>query len=163
MIINKIEEDVYSFEDFKESDLKFKNFSSKRVGKYDSLYPNFWIYIPEELADEFKNKNVNVRMVEPYKPEETVKYRVNVKINFDYFKKPEVYIRLKGNEKEYLNEDTVYTLDSKEITYGEMLVKINYNSGDGEYNGLYANILGVKVRENAIDAKFEIEEYPIDE
>ena len=158
MIINKIEEDVYSFENFTEDDLDWKNFSAEKRGKYEAAHPNFDIYIPEDLANELREKGVNVKLTEPRDAGDTAKYRVNVKINMHYYIEPEVYIR-KGNTKEYLNADTLYILDKKVITYGELLAKLNRNQ-QNDVATLYANVLGVKVMENPFDAKWAEEEFP---
>ena len=159
MLVSKVENDVYSFENFKEEDLTWKNFSAEKRGKFDPAYPNFDIYIPEDLANELREKGVNVKLTEPRDAGDVAKYRVNVKINMNYYREPEVYIRKEHGEKEYLNADTLYILDRKEITYGELLVKLNRNP-QSDVATLYANVLGVKVMENPFDAKWAEEEYP---
>ena len=160
MIVKKVEDDVYSFEDFKEEDLDWKNFSAEKRGKFDPAHPNFDIYIPEELANELRECGVNVKLTEPREPGDPAKYRVNVKINMNYYIAPEVYIRRDRGEKEYLTADTLYILDQKVITYGELLVKLNRYDGN---TTLYANVLGVKVRENPFDAKWAEQEFPEDD
>lgn len=164
MTVNRVDDmvDVYSFENFTEEDLDWKNFASVKRGMYSSNYPNFDIYIPEELAEELREKGVKVKLTEPREPGDTAKYRVNVKINMNYYDPPEVYIRHKGDEKEYLDADSLYILDKKKISYGEMMVKINHNDKSDSFNGLYVNILGVKLRENPFDKKWAEEEYPED-
>lgn len=162
MIVKKIEENIYSFEEFTEDDLDWKNFSGEKRGKFAPAHPNFDIYIPEELANELRDEGVRVKLTEPRDQGDQVKYRVNIKVNMDYYVTPEVYIR-NGSDKEYLTEDSLYILDRKTITYGEMIAKLNHNQQTEGVAALYANVLGVKVLANPFDAKWAEEESPEDD
>ena len=162
MIIQKVENNVYSFKGFTEEDMDWKNFAGekKNNSRYAPAHPNFCLYIPEDLANELRDRNVTVKIKEPRNPGDEARYQINLKINMDYYIPPEVYIRKTGLEKEMLGKDDLYILDHKQITYGEMLAKINYNQQTENVGTLYVNLLGVKVRENPFDADWAEQEFP---
>ena len=171
MIINRYEEgrDVYySFRDFVDSDLDWKNFSCIKRGNSNFIpaYPNFNIKIPEDLAFELQDAGVNVIVKDPRDVGGAIEYQINIKINLDYFKAPEVYIRnWKGEPKYEITKDNASTLkvfDDKDIVRGEVMVRLapakNPNS-KAKYS-LYATIFGGELRRNPFDEYWADDEHP---
>lgn len=171
MIINRIVEGddvLYSFRDITESDLDWKNFSCiKRSGSsFQPGHPNFNIKIPEDLAFELRDAGVNVIVRDPRDVGGAIEYQVNVKINLDYYRPPEVYIRdWRGEPKHEItkeNSGTLRVFDEKDIVRGEVMARLAPQKNDPSKYSLYATIFGAKLRENPFDAFWADDEHPED-
>lgn len=165
MIIEKVKDeyvgrrkDVYSVTDFSDDDMDWANFSAAKKGSFQPKYPTFDLLIPDDFADELREKGVHVKINTSKRKGESA-YAINIKINFDYPDPPEVYIRGKHGEKEYFNADTIHTFDSKwrRFTNGKLMFSLNFSEG---YEGTcYANILEFMERKNPFDEEWP-DDYP---
>ena len=165
MVIRKVEgeENMYDIRNFTRKDMDWLNFSCEKKGnmKFQPAHPNFDLYIPEDFAMELQAKNAKVTLVPPLKDGDDARYKINIKINFNFYQAPEVYIRESDNSKDYLDRDTIRILDTKPIISGKTMVNISYY--DDNQGSFYANILEVKVRENPYDRELAEQEYPGEE
>lgn len=162
MIIKKFDENMYDIRNFARSDMDWVNFSAEKKPnmKYKPGHPNFDLYIPEDFAQELQERNAKVTMVPPYRDGDPVRYKINIKINFDYYQQPEVYIREADGSKDYLDEETIHILDKKNIVSGKALVNLSYK--DDNPGSFYANILEIRVFRNPFDDDLAMMEHPED-
>lgn len=142
--------------------LMFKNFSGIARSRYDREGDrNFCVVIDDpEQAQLMANDGWNVRILKPREDGEEPKHYLNVAINFNFWKKPEIYMICNG-VKTLLDEMSVGTLDGAEIVNCDLVIRPRQWDDDGETKiKAYLQEMYVTIERSRFAAKYAGEEYP---
>ena len=134
----------------------WRNFSGK-AGTYNAEGArNFWIVVPQDLAEEMKNDHWNVKEREDADGEK--KYLVKININYKSEYPPEIYlVNMKKKKKTLMDEDSIHQLDRAYITNATIAFNPytrNWTDGRVTTTG-WLQSLYVEIEENYLQEKFD--------
>jgi len=116
---------------FRDARIIFKNFEGRPSEYNRNGERSFSVIIPDpETAQQLQNDGWNVKVRAPRTPDDTVEYRLNVKVNFGY-KPPKIEL-IDGENVQQLDEDHVRILDQADLARIDLVVTpYNWSRSDG--------------------------------
>ena len=143
----------------------FRNFSGRETDFNKAGQRNFSVVIDDpQTARDLGAAGWNVRLLEPKDDGSEPLYIMQVKIKFDSFAPPKIYMISGKHVKTALDEDTVNVLDSADIKYVDLII----NPYEWEINGksgisAYLKTMYAVIEEDAFAEKYAMEESPTDD
>lgn len=141
------------------AELRFRNFSGKE-GKFNAKgNRNFCVLLNPNDAGDLINEGWNVRFLKPRDPEDEEVPYIQVKVNYDGFSKPIIWLVTevggKPVKKNKLGEDEIDILDWAEIRHVDMVIRpYNYNvNGKSGIKG-YLKSMYVTIAEDRFASKY---------
>ena len=141
------------------AELRFRNFSGKG-GKFNNEgNRNFCVLINPADAEALKAEGWNIRTLKPKNPDDEEVPYMQVKVNYDGFSKPIVYIitEIDGKpvKKNKLGEDDIDILDYAEIKKVDMVIRpYNYQTPDRSGIKGYLKSMFVTIKEDKFASKY---------
>lgn len=128
------------------ADIRFRNFEG-RPGQYNKAGDrNFCVMLEDDIARTLEEDGWNVKYLKPREEGDRPKPYLQVKINFDGFRPPNVYL-VSSRGKNRLDVDDVKMLDFADLARVDLIVRpyeweVNGKSGISAYlKTLYATIV----------------------
>ena len=141
------------------AELRFRNFSGKE-GKFNAKgNRNFCVLLNPADAQALIDEGWNVRFLKPRDPEDEEVPYMQVKVNFDGFSKPIVWLVTeiggKPVKKNKLSEDEIDILDWAEIRKVDMVVRpYNYDVNGKKGIKGYLKSMYVTIKEDPFAANY---------
>lgn len=144
-----------------EARIAFRNFSGMKTEFNREGDRNFSLIIPtQELANEFIENGLNVKIKPPRHEDDTPFMHLKVKVNMDSRLKPAIYLRSGGNMRK-LDESTMGILDSVDIQYADMDFNIyDWNHSGKSGRSVYLTAICVTQNVDRFAARYASEESP---
>lgn len=137
------------------AELIFRNFSGKE-GKYNREGDrSFCVFIDDaNMAQEMAEDGWNIRVLRPRDDQEDPRHYVSVAINFNFWKKPEVYL-ISGRSKTLLDEESIGVLDGADITNVDLVIRPRQWDDDGRPRiKAYLQEMYVTIEQSRFAAKY---------
>ena len=141
------------------AELRFKNFSGKE-GKFNAKgNRNFCVLLNPADANDLAAEGWNVRTLKPRDPEDEEIPYIQVKVNYDGFSKPIIWLVTEVNgkpiKKNKLDEDGVDILDWAEIKSVDLTVRpYHYNVNGKKGIKGYLKSMYVTIAEDRFASKY---------
>lgn len=141
---------------FENTEITFKNFSG-RPTKYQRQegFRTFSVVIDDpDMAQHLSEDGWNVRILRPRNEGNTPKYVLDVSINFNFWKKPEIYMICDGH-KTKLDEEDLDILDGADIITSDIVVRPRLWDDNGTTRiKAYLQELYVTIQQSRFAAKY---------
>ena len=137
---------------------QFKNFSGEKRKFNADGRRNFHIKLESGIADQLINDGWNVKVLAPREEGDEPVYHLKVEVSYKNFP-PKIYL-IAGRKKTLLNEDTVGTLDTAEITNADIIISpyhwvIDNQAGHSEGIKAYVDTMYVTIKEDCFAGKYD--------
>lgn len=136
--------------------MNFRNFRGIDRGKYPTSYPNFAVYVPEELVPEMLKDDWDIHEDNYHIAEgEPPRHYINVKVRFNSENEalqPQIFVNSNGKLTK-LDKDTLGRLDYDEIEHVDLRVNGSYSERNGKRYG-YASRMVVDIKPDWFDQKY---------
>lgn len=144
---------------------KFRNFAGRESRYNREGDRNFCVVINDpKQAQELSDEGWNVRMLQPREEGDELTYYLMVSVNFNFWKKPEIYLIGKNGTKIPLDEESVSTLDYAEIIYCDLTIRPRPWDDNGTQRiKAYLQEMYVEIRQSKFAAKYADEEAPVED
>lgn len=141
---------------FENAEITFKNFSG-RPTKYQRQegFRTFSVVIDDpDMAQHLSEDGWNVRILRPRNEDDTPKHVLDVSINFNFWKKPEIYMICDGH-KTKLDEEDLDILDGADIITSDIVVRPRLWDDNGTTRiKAYLQELYVTIQQSRFAAKY---------
>ena len=141
---------------FENAEITFKNFSG-RPTKYQRQegFRTFSVVVDDpDMAQHLSEDGWNVRILRPRNEDDTPKYVLDVSINFNFWKKPEIYMICDGH-KTKLDEEDLDILDGADIITSDIVVRPRLWDDNGTTRiKAYLQELYVTIQQSRFAAKY---------
>ncbi len=132
--------------------IAFRNFSGREDTYNRKGDRNFCILLSPEMADEFRKKGFNVKLL---RSREDMDEQAYIKVNVKFGDYPPRVIMLTGRGRTALTEDMVEMLDSVEVDSVDVVLSPYKYEMRGEPGiSLYLRTMYIKIVEDPLDAKY---------
>lgn len=138
----------------------FRNFSGVE-GRYNMEGKrNFCVVIPDDMAEQLKEDNWNVKILKPREEGDPSKYYIKVNVNYSSKVAPRIF-KCKGNKVICeLPEQHIGRLDTKKILHADLTVNSYQYDPDIPNVTAYLEELYVELEDSPFNYKFAEEESP---
>lgn len=139
--------------------IAYSNFSGRINECNENGNRTVTFVIPDDIAQDLINDGWNIRLQLPKNDDENPRYLLEVTMSFRTKdgrpKDPKVFIVREDNSIVHMTEETIGTLDGKDIISADAVIGPWYWERNGR-SGIkaYINSLYLKIKENPIDAKY---------
>ena len=141
---------------FENAEITFKNFSG-RPTKYQRQegFRTFSVVVDDpDIAQHLSEDGWNVRILRPRNESDTPKHVLDVSINFNFWKKPEIYMICDGH-KTKLDEEDLDILDGADIITSDIVVRPRLWDDNGTTRiKAYLQELYVTIQQSRFAAKY---------
>ena len=141
---------------FENAEITFKNFSG-RPTKYQRQegFRTFSVVVDDpDMAQHLSEDGWNVRILRPRNEGDTSKHVLDVSINFNFWKKPEIYMICDGH-KTKLDEEDLDILDGADIITSDIVVRPRLWDDNGTTRiKAYLQELYVTIQQSRFAAKY---------
>lgn len=141
---------------FENAEITFKNFSG-RPTKYQRQegFRTFSVVVDDsDMAQHLSEDGWNVRILRPRNEDDTPKHVLDVSINFNFWKKPEIYMICDGH-KTKLDEEDLDILDGADIITSDIVVRPRLWDDNGTTRiKAYLQELYVTIQQSRFAAKY---------
>lgn len=136
-------------------DITFRNFAGKERLPFNADGErNFSVLLPEETAEEFMRRGLNVKRLRPRGEEEFGQAHVKVKVNFKG--RPPKLVLVTGRGKTVLPEDMAELMDQVDVEFCDIMLNVyNWRSPTGNSGkSLYLDSIYLVVYEDELAIKY---------
>ena len=141
---------------FENAEIIFKNFSG-RPTKYQRQegFRTFSVVVDDpDMAQHLSEDGWNIRILRPRNEDDTPRHILDVSINFNFWKKPEIYMICDGH-KTKLDEEDLNILDGADIITSDIVVRPRlWDDGGTTRIKAYLQELYVTIRQSRFAAKY---------
>lgn len=141
---------------FENAEITFKNFSG-RPTKYQRQegFRTFSVVVDDsDMAQHLSEDGWNVRILRPRNEGDTPEHVLDVSINFNFWKKPEIYMICDGH-KTKLDEEDLDILDGADIITSDIVVRPRLWDDNGTTRiKAYLQELYVTIQQSRFAAKY---------
>ena len=141
---------------FENAEITFKNFSG-RPTKYQRQegFRTFSVVVDDpDMAQHLSEDGWNVRILRPRNEGDAPKYVLDVSINFNFWKKPEIYMICDGH-KTKIDEEDLDILDGADIITSDIVVRPRLWDDNGTTRiKAYLQELYVTIQQSRFAAKY---------
>lgn len=141
---------------FENAEITFKNFSG-RPTKYQRQegFRTFSVIVDDpDMAQHLNEDGWNVRILRPRNEDDSPRHVLDVSINFNFWKKPEIYMICDGH-KTRLDEEDLDILDGADIITSDIVVRPRLWDDNGTTRiKAYLQELYVTIRQSRFAAKY---------
>lgn len=141
---------------FENAEITFKNFSG-RPTKYQRQegFRTFSVIVDDlDMAQHLSEDGWNIRILRPRNEGDTPKHVLDVSINFNFWKKPEIYMICDGH-KTKLDEEDLDILDGADIITSDIVVRPRLWDDNGTTRiKAYLQELYVTIQQSRFAAKY---------
>mgnify|MGYP004673128181 FL=1 len=141
---------------FENAEITFKNFSG-RPTKYQRQegFRTFSVVVDDpDMAQRLSEDGWNVRILRPRNEEDTPRHVLDVSINFNFWKKPEIYM-ICDSHKTKLDEEDLDILDGADIVTSDIVVRPRLWDDNGTTRiKAYLQELYVTIHQSRFAAKY---------
>lgn len=141
---------------FENAEITFKNFSG-RPTKYQRQegFRTFSVVIDDlDMAQHLSEDGWNIRILRPRNEGDTPRHVLDVSINFNFWKKPEIYMICDGH-KTKLDEEDLDILDGADIITSDIVVRPRLWDDNGTTRiKAYLQELYVTIQQSRFAAKY---------
>lgn len=141
---------------FENAEIIFKNFSG-RLTKYQRQegFRTFSVVVDDsDMVQHLSEDGWNVRILRPRNEGDTPKHVLDVSINFNFWKKPEIYMICDGH-KTKLDEEDLDILDGADIITSDIIVRPRLWDDNGTTRiKAYLQELYVTIQQSRFAAKY---------
>lgn len=141
---------------FENAEITFKNFSG-RPTKYQRQegFRTFSVVVDDpDMAQHLSEDGWNVRILRPRNEGDIPKHVLDVSINFNFWKKPEIYMICDGH-KTKLDEEDLDILDGADIVTSDIVVRPRLWDDNGTTRiKAYLQELYVTIQQSRFAAKY---------
>ena len=141
---------------FENAEITFKNFSG-RPTKYQRQEGSrtFSVIVDDpDMAQHLSEDGWNVRILRPRNEDDSPRHVLDVSINFNFWKKPEIYMICDGH-KTKLDEEDLDILDGADIITSDIVVRPRLWDDNGTTRiKAYLQELYVTIRQSRFAAKY---------
>lgn len=141
---------------FENAEITFKNFSG-RPTKYQRQegFRTFSVVVDDpDMAQHLSEDGWNVRILRPRNEGDTPRHVLDVSINFNFWKKPEIYMICDGH-KTKLDEEDLDILDGADIITSDIVVRPRLWDDNGTTRiKAYLQELYVTIQQSRFAAKY---------
>lgn len=139
----------------------YPNFSGKE-GRFNREGDRFFsVFIDDAAqAQEMAEDGWNVKIRKPRDEDEEPRYYIQVAVNYNFYKKPEIY-RIINGRKFLLEEEDLGQLDSDDILSADMVIRPRIWDDNGTTRiKAYLSEMYVTIQQSRFAAKYAEEEAP---
>ena len=141
---------------FENAEITFKNFSG-RPTKYQRQegFRTFSVIVDDpDMVQHLNEDGWNVRILRPRNEDDSPRHVLDVSINFNFWKKPEIYMICDGH-KTRLDEEDLDILDGADIITSDIVVRPRLWDDNGTTRiKAYLQELYVTIRQSRFAAKY---------
>ena len=141
---------------FENADITFKNFSGHPT-KYQRQegFRTFSVLIDDaDMAQKLSDDGWNVRILRPRNEGDPIRHCIDVSINYNFWKKPEVYMICNG-KKTHLDEEDLDVLDGADIITSDIVLRPRLWDDNGTTRiKAYLQELYVTIQQSRFAAKY---------
>lgn len=148
--------------DIENAILMYPNFAGKE-SRYNRLGDrNFCVIIDDpKTAQSLSDEGWNIRIMKPREDGEEPRYYMQVSVNFNFWRKPEIYLISRNGTKTLLDEESVAMLDYADILSCDLSIRPRIWDDNGvERIKAYLQEMYVQIRQSKFAAKYAEEEGP---
>ncbi len=141
--------------DIENATIMFRNFAGKESRYNREGDRNFCVVISDpKQAQALNDEGWNVRILKPREDGDEPRYYLMVSVNFNFWRKPEVYLVSKHN-KTLLDEETVSMLDYAEIVNCDLSIRPRVWDDNGvDRVKAYLQEMYVEIQQSRFAAKY---------
>ena len=150
--------------DIENATLKYLSFAGKE-GRYNRPGDrNFCVIIDDpKTAQALSDEGWNIRILKPTSEDEEVRYYIQVTVNFNFWRKPEIYLISQSGRKTLLDEESVATLDYADIISCDLSIRPRVWDDNGTTKiKAYLQEMYVRIRQSKFAEKYASEEAPVE-